>query len=98
MEALENKKTGCPLMLGQDSDKQVQSYLAALRESGTEVNTAIVIACAMDVVKSHISNLLHCNGGHIVLSKQWTKYLMECMGLVKRRASMKAKVSLPEFD
>ena len=49
VEALENKKTGRPLML----DKQVQSYLAALRESGAVVNTAIVIACAMGVVKSH---------------------------------------------
>ena len=56
VEALENKKTGRPLMLSQDLDKQVQSYLAALRESGAVVNTAIVIACAMGVVKSHDSN------------------------------------------
>ena len=52
----------------------------------------------MGVVKSHDSNLLQCNGGHIVLTKQWAKYLMERMGLVKRRASTKAKVSLPNFD
>ena len=98
VEALENKKTGRPLMLGQDLDKQVQSHLAAPLESGAVVNTAIVIACAMDIVKSHNSNLLQCNGGHIVLSKPWVKSLMERMGLVKRRASTKAKVSLPEFD
>ena len=98
VEALENKKTGRPLMLGQDLDKQVQLYLAPLRESGAVVNTSIVIACAMGVVKSHDSNLLQCNGGHIVLSKQWAKYLMERMGLVKRRASMKESVSLLEFD
>ena len=98
MEALENKKTDHPLMLGQVLDKQVQSYLAALRESGAIVNTAIVIACAMGVVKSHDSNLLQCNGGHIVVTKQWAKYLMERMGLVKRRASTKAKVSLPDSD
>ena len=71
-------------MLGQDLDKQVKSYLAALCESGTVVNTAIVIACAMAVMKSHNSNFLQCNSGNIVLSKQWTKYLVEHMGLVKR--------------
>ena len=32
------------------------------------------------------------------MTKQWAKYLMEHMGLVKRRASMKAKVSLSDFD
>ena len=62
------------------------------------MNTAIVSACAMGVLKSHDSNLLQCNGRHIVLTKQWAKYLMERMGLVKRQASMKAKVSLPDFD
>ena len=56
VEALENKKTDRQLMLGQDLDKQVKSYLAALCESGAVVNTAIVIACAMGVMKSHNSN------------------------------------------
>ena len=52
-------------MLSQDLDKQVQSCLAALRENGAVVNTAVVIACAMGVVKSHDSTLLQCNGGGI---------------------------------
>ena len=50
-------------------DKQVRAYLAALRENGAVVNTTIAIACATGVVISHDSNLLQCNGGHILLTK-----------------------------
>lgn len=32
------------------------------------------------------------------MTKHWAKYLMECMGLVKRCFSTKAKISLPDFD
>ena len=39
-----------------------------------------------------------CNEGHVSLTKHWAKYLMERMGLGKRPASTKAKVSLPDFD
>ena len=56
------------------------------------------MACAEGIVKSYDSNLLECNGGHIVLTKGWAKYLMKCMGFVKRRASTKAKVSVSDFE
>ena len=95
---LANKKRGRPLLLGEELDKQVQAYLTVLRQNGAVVNTAIVIACANGVVRSCDSNLLACNGGHISLTKHWAKYLMQRMGLVKRRASTKAKVSLPDFE
>ena len=49
-------------------------------------------------MKSYDSNLLECNGGHISLTKNWAKYLMERMGFVKRRASTKADVSAFDFD
>ena len=32
------------------------------------------------------------------MTKDWAKYLMECMGFVKRRASTKAKVSVSDFN
>ena len=98
VKELVNKKTGRPLMLGEDLDKQVRAYLTALRETGAVVNTAITIACAKGVVKNFDSNLLECNGGHVSLTKHWAKYLLERMGFVKRRASTKAKVSLPDFE
>ena len=56
------------------------------------VNTATTIACAKGVYSDR--NLLECNGEHIHLAK----YLMECMGFVKSRASTKAKVSLLDFE
>ncbi len=74
------------------------NYITVLCQNGAVVNTAILIACANGVVRSYDSNLLACNGGHILLSKHWVKYLMKRLGLVKRRASTKAKVSLPDFE
>ena len=60
------------------------------------------MACAQGVVKSYDNILLECNGGHtctcILLTRNWPKYLMECMRLVKRRGSTKAKVYVSDFD
>ena len=94
---LPQKKRGRPLLLGVELDRCVQAYITALRENGAVINTAIAIACAEGIVKSHDSNLLESNGGHIHLTKFWAKYLMQRMGLVKRRASTKAKPSIMEF-
>ena len=98
VKAIESKKRGRPLMLGEEVDKQVRTYLKAFRENGAVVNTAIAMACAEGVIKAHDSNLLECNGGHISLTKTWAKYLMHRMGFVKRRASTKAKVSVSDFE
>ena len=98
VKELANKKTGRPLLLGEDLDKQVQAYLVALWENGAVVNTAIAIACAKGVVKFFDSNLLECSVGQVSLTKHWVKYLMECVGFVRRLASTKTKVLLPDFD
>jgi hypothetical protein len=98
IKAIESKKRGRPLKLGEELDKQVRAYLKAFRENGAVVNTAIAMACAQGVIKAHDSNLLECNGGHISLTKTWAKYLLHRMGFVKRRASTKAKVSVSDFE
>ena len=95
---LVDKKRGSPLLLGSELDKQVQAYLTTLRTNGAVVNTAIAMACAEGVVKSHDSNQLECNGGPISLTKHWAKYLLHRMGFVKRRASTKAKLSASNFE
>ena len=41
-----------------------------------------------------IGHFLQCSGGHIALTKSWSKHLLERMGLVKRRVSTKAKLTL----
>ncbi len=95
---LPTKKRGRPLLLGEELEEQVRAYLTSLRENGAVVNTAILIACAEGIVKTKDCNLLACNGGHISLTKDWAKSLMGRMGLVKRRASTKAKVRPDDFE
>ena len=94
---LPQKKRGRPLLLGEELDKQVRSYLTSFRENGAVVNTAIAMACAEGIVKSADSNMLAVNGGHILITKDWAKNLLHRMGFVKRRASTKAKVSVEDF-
>ena len=56
VQELVDKKRGCPLLLGSELDKQVQAYLTTLCTNGAVVNTAIAMACAEGVVKSHDGN------------------------------------------
>ena len=95
---LESAPRGPPLLLGKEMDVQVQEYVKSLRENGGVVNSRIVMASAEGIVKSHDSNLLQENGGHIVLSKSWARSVLGRMGYVKRRASTKAKVTAADFD
>ena len=87
-----------PLLLGEELDKQVQAYLTSFRESGAVVNTAITMACAEGIVRSADSNMLAVNGGHILITKDWAKSLLQRMGFVKRRASTKAKITVEDFQ
>ncbi len=56
------------------------------------------MAVAEGIVKNHDSNMLVCNGGHISLTKNWAKSLLQRMGYVKRQASSKAKVTVSDFE
>ena len=85
------KKVGCPLTLGEELDKEVQAYLLQLREVGDVVNGAIARASATGIIRMNNSSLLASNGGHIILTKDWSRYLLQRMGFVKRKANTKAK-------
>ena len=98
VQELPCKKMGRPLLIGEEPDKQVQEYVKYLRKCGSPINTAIVIATAEGIITSMDGNLLACNGGGISLTKDWAKSLLHRMGMVKRRASTKAKVSVDEFE
>ena len=89
---------GRSLLIGKEPDKEVQEYVKYLRKCGSPINTAIVIATAKGIITSVDANLLACNGGGISLTKDWAKSLLHRMGMVKRRASAKAKVSVDEFE
>lgn len=91
------KKYGRPLNVGEEVDCQVQAYIKDLREAGAPVNTAIVIATGKGIVMDK-ANDTSIASPDIYLTKDWAKYLMKRMGMVKRRASTKAKTTVINFD
>jgi len=69
-------------MLGEELDKQVQSYLLDLHYNGAVVNSPITIAVAQGIATNYNSNLLLGHVGKIFV------------GFVKRQSTTKAKVSI----
>jgi len=55
------------------------------------------MAAAEGIVKLHDANLV-VDGGPIMITKHWARYLLTTMHSVKRRGNTKAKVSNPNFD
>ena len=99
VKALPTAKMGRPLNLGADLDRQVQSYLLDTRQGGPgAVSTDVAIAAALGIIRRKDSNLLAKNGGHIALTRDWARSLLDRMGFVKRKATTKAKVSVEEID
>ena len=56
-------------MLPENFISFVMKYICAIRDAGDIINTAIVIAAALGIIKKVNPGLLECNGGHIVLKK-----------------------------
>ena len=98
VNVLPAKKRGRPLLLGEEIDCQVQSYLRALRAEGGVVNTAIARAAVRGIVMSLNRSLLTVNGGSVELGKEWARSLHRCMGFVKRKASTKSKMTVEHFE
>ena len=88
------KKTGRPLKLGEELDKQVREYVGVLRAKGLVINTAVVIASAEGILMHKDANLLQ----QIALTEGWAKYLLRRMGFVRRKATTKAKISVEDFE
>jgi len=68
------KKTGRPLMIRVELDRQVQEYIRYFREPGigAVVNTEVVITTGKGILISKDANLL----SSITLTKAWAKYLL----------------------
>ena len=98
MDKLGSERRGPPLLLGNELDTRVQEYVKSFWEKGGVVNSAIVMAGTVGIVKSFDSNLLKENGGHIECSKSWAKSFLRHLGYVKRRTSTKSKVTAADFD
>ena len=61
------------------------------------MNFQIAVATAKGVVSAKDANLLAENGGPLLITKDWAKRLLGRMGLVKRQATTKAKVTPTNF-
>ena len=57
-----------------------------------------VMAVGEGIVMERDANLLACNGGSIVLTKEWARYVLQRMRMVKCRANTKIKVTVEDFD
>ena len=95
--SLPTKRQGRPLLLSQDLDQSVQTYISSLRDLGGVVSTSIVMAAATGIIAARNPGLLRENGGLIQLTKAWAKSLLKRMGYVKRKGSNAGKLSLSHF-
>ena len=78
-----SKKRGRLLLVGMELDRKVQQYLRAIRESGGAVNSAITLAAAKGITLKTNRTLQAEFGGHVVLTKDWAKTLLQRMEFVK---------------
>ena len=77
------KKRDRPLLLSDSLDTQVQAYVKASRGQGFIINTSLVIAGAMGIIKKTNPALLENNPE--LLSKSLAKSVLIRKGYVKRR-------------
>jgi tellurite resistance protein len=98
VEELEGKKRGRPSTLSEELNRELMSYIRAIREAGGIINTAIVIAAATGMLQKRDPMSLECNGGHITLKKGWAKYFLGKMNYVKRKATTKSKLTVQGFE
>ena len=86
---LEEKKRGRPSTLPEDISSHLAKYIHAIRDAGGIINTAIVIAAGLGIVKKVNPGILECIGGYVVLKKSWAKYFLMSLNFVKRKATTK---------
>ena len=94
VKALPTKPMGRPLLIGEEADRQVRKYYVKfLRDSGSAVDTSVVIATGEGVLASIDANLLKT----CPLTKDWAKSVLTQLGMVKRKVSSKAKIDVERF-
>lgn len=84
---LPERKRGRHVLLGEDLDRMVQSYLKKVREEGGVVTARITIAAARGILLSCDRGKLMEFGGHVELTRDWAYSILSRMGFVLRKAS-----------
>ena len=103
VQTLETKERKRPLKLGAEMDAAVQEYIESLRLTGTVANATVVMAAAEGIVAARDVTKLrqhdgHFYGGHINITKNWARSILDRMGYVKRKCSTAGKTTISEFD
>ena len=93
LQELPMQKRGRPLMIGEKLEGQVKHYLTEIRKRGGVVIAAITVAVGKGIVKNTDSPYKD-----VEPTKDWAKYLLTRMGLVKRKISTSAKMSVENFE
>ena len=65
-------------------DHMVQQYVLKLRETGSAINTAVVISGARGILQSQDRTRLAKFVGLATLTTAWAKSLLRCMNFTKR--------------
>ena len=90
------RKRGRPLILGKDLESQVRQFILELKEHGSPVSTAIVVAAAKGIAEAKDPAILAENNGPINLTRGWRKRVLGRMGFVKRKCTTSARKLMPE--
>ena len=81
------EKNELPLMSGEELDMHVQEYITYIQSTGTNVNIAVVIACAEGILMHEDAALLT----RVNLKQRLqAQYLLQRMGDAKRKDTSKA--------
>jgi len=88
-------------MLQEKIDLEVQQYILHHREIGAPVNGTVVRASTRGILKRKMAEAQGSKDGPgptmPVLTKDWSRYLLQRMQFVKRKANTKAKLSVENF-
>ena len=83
-------KRGRKVMLGEELDEKVKTYVQVLRSNGAPIGSSVVMAVDLGMIRAHDRTLLVEHGGHIAITKAWAMSLLQRMGYVKRKATTKS--------
>ena len=78
-QELPHKKTGQPLLIGEELDCQVKEYISEARKRGLAINASVVIGAGHGIMMNKHANRLTDKLGEIKLTKDWAKNLLRRM-------------------
>lgn len=87
-------KRGRKTLLGDKIDEKLKAYVEKLRKGGACVNSPVVMAAAIGIVKKEQPSLLP----HIKLTRDWAWYQLKRWGYSKRKATKVARKLPPDFS